>query len=315
MHRSVASDDQTDAGVRLKVFNPPCPPLPYIPPPFPGEMLSSWLRRTAAEYGIELRHLTAHWALSVSRTCEIDCGLPTDDVQRVAAALRSDPAEIRQMVHPPRIRALHPTSAPIQVCSPCRTGHRAATPIPVRIRAWFEYWEIECAHCRTPFSPPGGAKLTRCNPAREEPVWFESLRPAARVGARLLANFAMRPITAGFSPVTILRLLSMRFDAIRFANTATAAHSAAELFATRRLAEVFVPGLSERWQDDLLPEPWTADKPTRLVTARMILLAGMTNLLDDRDSGLKLLESAAEYVRHPEFHPLLLSLSTGTGSS
>jgi hypothetical protein len=278
-------------------------------------MLSSWLRRIAAEYGVELRHLTAHCGLSVSRTCEIDCGLPTDDVHRVAAALRSDPAEIRRMAHPARIRVLHPASAPIQVCSPCRTGHRAATPIPVRIRAWFEYWEVECAHCRTPFSPPGSAKLTRCNPAREEPVWFESLRPAARAGARLLANFAARRLKFSFSPLTILRLLSMRFDAIRFANTATTAHSAAELFATRRLAELFVPGLSERWQDDLLPEPWTADKPIRLVTARTILLAGMTNFLDDRDSGLRLLESAAGYVRHPEFRPLLLSLSTGAGSS
>ena len=276
-------------------------------------MLSSWLRRIAAEYSVELRHLTAHCGLSVSRTCEIDCGLPTDDVHRIAAALRSDPAELRKMTHPARMRALDPASAPIQVCSPCRTGHRAATPIPVRIRAWFEYWEVECAYCRTPFSPPGAAKLTRCNPVREEPVWFESLRPAARAGARLLADFAVRGRKAGFSPVTILRSLSMRFDAIRFANTATAAHSAAELFATRRLAELFVPGLSERWRDDLLPEPWTVDKPVRLVTARMILLAGTTNFLGDRDRGLKLLESAAGYVRHPEFCPLLLSLTTGVG--
>lgn len=293
----------------------PCSPLPYIPPSFPGEMLSSWLRRIAAEYSLDLRHLTAHFGLSVSQAWEIDRRLLADDVQRVAVVLRSDAAEIRRMVHPARIRILHPTSAPLQVCSPCRMGHRVATRHPVAIRAWFEYWQIECEHCRMPFSPLGAAKLTRCNPAREEPVWFESILPAARAGARLLADFAQRPFIAGFSPVTILRLLSMRFDAIQFANTPTALHSAAEHFATRRLAELFVPGLSKRWSDDLLPEPWTAARPVRSPTARAILLAAMATFLGHRDAAVDLLQSASAYVRHPDFRPLLLSLSASAGRS
>jgi hypothetical protein len=89
---------------------------------------------------------------------------------------------------------------------------------PVVIRAWFELWQIECQYCQTPFSPPGATKLTRCNPAREDPAWFESLRPPARAGAQLLANFVRRPFSVGVSPITVLRLLSMRFDASRFAH-------------------------------------------------------------------------------------------------
>jgi hypothetical protein len=234
---------------------PPCRPLPYILPSIPGEILSSWLRRIAAEYGVELRHLTAHFGLSVSRAWEIDRALSADDVRRIALALRTDPAEIRDMVHVVGMRILHPTSAPLQVCAQCRAGHRAATRLPVTIRAWFEFWQIECERCRTPFSPTGRPNLTRCNPAREEPVWFESLRPAARVGARL----------------------------------------------------------SERWRDNLLPDPWTSDRPVRLVTARTILLAGMATFLSNRDAAVDLLSSAAPCVSHTGFRPTLISLSSGTG--
>ena len=113
-----------------------------------------------------------------------------DDVRRVAIALRSRPADIRNMIHRSTARILGTTSSPLQVCSPCRARHRAQTQLPVAIRAWFEYWQIECEHCGTPFSSLGPPNLTRCNPAREEPVWFESIRPAARLGAHSLEHFA-----------------------------------------------------------------------------------------------------------------------------
>ena len=212
------------------------------------------------------------------------------------------------MVHPSRVRVFRATTAPLQVCSQCQARYRAATRLPVAIRAWFELWQIECQHCQTPFSPPGAAKLTRCNPTREEPAWFESLRPAARAGARLLANFARRPYADGISPITVLRLLSMRFDAVRFAHLPLAGHCPTPQLAARRLAELFVPGLSERTRDDLIPEPWTADRPVRLVTARTILLAGMANFLRDRRQAVDLVQSASAYVSHRGFPPLLISM-------
>ena len=288
----------------------PCRPLPYIPPAMPGELPSSWLRRIAAEYGVDLRHLTAHFGLSVCRLCEIDRALPADDVRRIAVALRTDPAEFREMMHRAATRILRPTSVPLQVCVQCQAGHRAATRLPVTIRAWFEFSQIECEHCRTPFSPTSRPSLTRCNPAREEPVWFESIRPPARVGARLLADFARRPLTSRFSPVAILQLLSMRFDAIRFATRPVGRCGADELFASRRIIELFVPGLSELRRDNLIPAPWTSDKPVRLVTARTILLAGMAALLSSREKTLDLLTRVSRCVSHPGFGPLLTSLTS-----
>ena len=288
---------------------PRSPPLPYTPPYFPGELLSSWLRRIAAEYGVDLPHLARHIGLSGSRASQIDHELSADDLRRAATALGSKPAEIQAMVHVPRLKVLRPSSSLLQLCLGCRVGHRSVTHLPVAIRAWFEFWQIERGNCGIPFSPPGAARLDRVNPAREEPLWFESLRQAGRVGARRLADFARRPFTADWSPMTILRLLSMRFDAVQFACSPGQSHEAAELFTPRRLTELFIPGLADRWRGNFLPEPWTEDRPVRLVTARTILFAAVTAVLADRPAAVRLLEGAAPYVRHHEFQRLLLSLA------
>jgi hypothetical protein len=212
--------------------------LPYVPPPFPGELLSSWLRRIAAEYGLELQHLAKHLGLSVSRADDINSALSADDLSRIAVTLNAHPAEIREMVHLPQIRVLRATTL-LQICRRCQGRHRATTRLPVAIRAWFEFWRIECQHCELPFSPAGAANLDRCNPVREHPTWFEGLRPAARAGARLLAKFARRPYEGGISPTSVLRLLSMRFDAARLPMTN---QDLTDRFAARRLVELYPSG-------------------------------------------------------------------------
>lgn len=156
-------------------------------------------------------------------------------------------------------------------------------------------------------------KLTRYNPAREDPVWFESLRPAARTGARLLASFSRRPHHGEISPIIVLQLLSTRFDAIRFAHKPVASQCLFDQFVARWLAELFVPGFSERTNHDLIPEPLTTNKPVRLVTARTILLPGMANLLRDRRRAVELIQSASAYVDQRSFHPLLSRMRATMG--
>src|SRR5271170_6655720 len=120
-----------------------CRPLPYIPTQFPGELLSSWLRRTGMEYGVSLERLAQHFGLSRTKPIDIDQDLTADDVQRLAIALRSNPGDIRQaMNHPlrPSVRALRAARSPIQVCSTCRVRHLASSAQPVFVRTWFEFW-------------------------------------------------------------------------------------------------------------------------------------------------------------------------------
>jgi len=281
-------------------------PLPYVPPCFSGELLSSWLRRIAAEYGIDLAYLAMHIGLSVSCASLIDRELSMNDLRRASTILRSTPTSLRLMMHAPPARKLGPSSSLLQLCLTCRADHRATTSVPVAVRAWFEFWSIECERCGTPFTPPGPPKLDRVNPAREEPLWFEGLRNTARIGARQLADFARRPFTTGWSPLIILRLLSMRFDAVAFYGGRAVAGA-----TDRRTAELFVPGLMDLSRANLIPEPWTNERPVRLVTARTILLAGMAIALKDRATAFTSFRSLVPHVWHRDFSPLVADLSIG----
>ena len=278
------------------------PGLPYVPTSFSGELLSSWLRRVAIEYGVDLAYFAEHIGLSVSCAQLIDRGLSTKDVRQAATVLRSTPAELRKMMHVSPAKALAPTIL-LQLCSTCRATHQAKTHTPVSIRAWFELWSIECDQCATTFAPPGPPRLDRVNPAREEPLWFEGIRNAARIGARKLADFARRPFMRGWSPTILLRLLSMRLNAGLFRDGAWSGS-----LTNRRVAELFVPGLASLWSANLIPEPWTTKRPARLVTARTILLAGMAAAFNDRVATINLLWSVAPGVRNLDFRPLVLSL-------
>lgn len=62
-------------GIRSANQRPPmhdtladAPPLSRTPPPFPGELLSSWLRPIAAHYAVDLPHLACHIGLPVWNT-------------------------------------------------------------------------------------------------------------------------------------------------------------------------------------------------------------------------------------------------------
>ena len=69
-----------------------------------------------------------------------------------------------------------------------------------------------------------------------------------------------------------------------------------------------MPGLPERWHENLVPEPWTNARPVRLVTARTILLAGMATALDDRLATLGVFKGAASHVPHRDFGPRVSGL-------
>lgn len=269
--------------------------LPFVPQPFPGEMLSSWLRRIAAEYGVSLERLSQHFGLSVWRPVQIDHASTRDDIKRTATALSVAPAEIRAMVHRPlktSVGHLREIYRPVQVCTRCRADHVSKANEPVAIMAWFEYWRIECQQCGIPFSAPGGPNLNWSNPAREEPDWFSQILPLARRGAANLASFVRRPYRPLVSPVAILRLLSMRlctFTEITPPPAWTHRHC---------IAELFLPDRSERLPGHpLLPVPWTKQHPVRLVTARTILFAALAKFLAEPRAAYARIVGALDWPR------------------
>jgi hypothetical protein len=260
------------------------PSLPYTPCPLPGELLSSWLKRIAAEFRVSLAHLAHHLGLSASTTRGIDTGLEEADIRSIAAATHCSASQIRLMVHSPlsaSVRSLVARQGPIQFCAVCRARHSATTGGSVAIKAWFEYWQIECAQCRVPFESMGRPNLRRCNPAREDPEWFSRLLPAAKSGGARLANFARRPLGVAVTPTAVLNLMSMRLSVKPRASEVGCDDPYMDWGNSHCIAELFVPGLRERISQDLIPKTWTTNAPVRLVAARAILLAAMEAFLED----------------------------------
>lgn len=269
--------------------------LPFVPEPFPGEMLFSWLRRIAAEYGVSLERLAQHFGLSAWRPMQIDHTSTRDDIERTAAALTVAPAEIQAMVHRPLktlVGRLRERYTPVQVCTRCRANHVSKTNQPVAIMSWFEYWRIECQQCSLLFSNPGGPKLNWANPAREEPEWFSRILPFARKGAAHMATFVRRPHRSLVSPLAVLRLLSMRLD------TYAASTPRPEWMPHHCIAELFLPDRSECVSEQpLLPALWTEQHPVRLVAARTVLFAAMANFLAEPRAAYARIVDALDWRR------------------
>jgi len=266
----------------MRLAGPAPPPLPYTPCPLPGELLSSWLKRIAAEFGVTLAHLARHIGLSASTREDIDTALTQADIRKVAAATRLSASEIREMVHRPfseSAKSLVASQRPIQFCARCRAHHGAATSLPVAIKAWFEYWQIECSQCRTPFESLVRPDLRRCNPAREDPEWFNQLLPAAKAGGARLAGFARRPLNVALAPTAVLNLMSMRLGLAWWTSGVADYNPHLDWAGSHCIAELFVPGLQQRMSQELIPRTWTTKDPVRLVAARAILLAAMEAFL------------------------------------
>jgi hypothetical protein len=282
----LAAINPSYAGVRVSN-----PPLPYTVAPFPGELLSSWLKRIAADYRITLAYLAKHLGLSAVNAGMIDRNLKEADIRRIAASTRSDPADIRRMRRRPLqhpVKNLVASQAPIQFCRMCRAVHASTTTEPVAIKDWFEFWRIECLHCRAPFAPAVKPDLRRCNPAREYPEWFSQILPIARIGGQMLAAFARRPLGVPLSPTAVLNLLSMRLSIRVTAADYLTTPDTARWANYRCVAELFVPGLADLSSDEhLVPEIWTDRKPVRLVTARTILFAAMAAFFADARLGFR----------------------------
>ena len=138
--------------------------------------------------------------------------------------------------------------------------------------------------------------LRRCNPAREDPEWFNQILPAARVGGARLALFARRPLGVALAPTAILNLLSMRLGGRQSWSTSNC------------VAELFVPGLQDRMSPDLIPKTWRAREPVRLVDARTILLAAMAAFFDNVGRAFAQITDAARATMGPTIDRWLCGL-------
>ncbi|MGT2467696.1 TniQ family protein (plasmid) [Mesorhizobium atlanticum] len=174
--------------------------LPVRLPPYPDELLSSWINRHASFYAVPplvvLRHCLPH-APSL-RAADLDLG--NDEIIRLANMFSSEPAVVRRMTFTNVAQSSHRLIAtrPVQCCTNCSPG--CSEPMPI-LRSQLLGWRITCPLCGDQLRDPDGS---------EAPCPFHQYRGAALRGQTLLDDEAERGIQTWTSPAEIAQLLLMR---------------------------------------------------------------------------------------------------------
>lgn len=150
----------------------PKKPLPVTAALARGELLSSWVERTAAIYAVFPRRLLVHAGIQADRPRDIDFAPSPSLVDRLAWLFRVDRPLINRMCHP-RQQALIGREISIDLrincCSFCESRDRSQT---IRRRSWYEIWRITCDGCGRPFIKDGDiSKL----------LWRDALKGSALV--------------------------------------------------------------------------------------------------------------------------------------
>ncbi|MCO6392429.1 MULTISPECIES: TniQ family protein [Phyllobacteriaceae] len=174
--------------------------LPVRLPPYPDELLSSWISRHAAFYAVPPLVMLQHCLPEASSLRAVDLHLSGDQEVRLASIFAAKPAVLRRMtfINVPKSSHRLIAARPAQTCARCSPG--SAEPAPI-LRNQLLGWRITCAHCGT---------LLRGFGKDELPSPFRQNHRAALRGEKLLDDEAERGIRTWTSATEIARLLLMR---------------------------------------------------------------------------------------------------------
>ena len=174
--------------------------LPVRLPPYPDELLSSWISRHAAFYAVPPLVMLRHCLPEVASLRAADVYLDGDQIVRLAKIFSADPAAVRRMTFGNVLQSSHRLIAagPVQFCKNCSPNHTAPTPT---LRSQSLGWRITCPLCGDQLRGADGSEL---------PSPFRQYHSAARRGERLLDDEAERGVRTWASPSDIARLLLMR---------------------------------------------------------------------------------------------------------
>ena len=174
--------------------------LPVRLPPYPDELLSSWINRHATFYAVPPLVMLRHCLPEASAVRAADLHLCNDQEIRLANIFATEPAVVHRMtltnVAQSSRRLI--STRPTQVCPNCSPAH--AEPALI-LRSQLLGWRITCPLCGNQLRDAGG---------RELPSPFQRYRVAALRGQNLLNDEAERGIRTWASPSEIARLQVQR---------------------------------------------------------------------------------------------------------
>ena len=174
--------------------------LPVRLPPYPDELLSSWINRHATFYAVPPLVMLRHCLPEASTMRAADLHLCDDQEIRLANMFATEPAVVHRMTFTNVAQSSRRliSTRPTQVCPNCSPAHTEPASI---LRSQLLGWRITCPLCGN--QPRGAGE-------RELPSLFQRYRVAALRGQNLLDDEAERGIHTWASPSEIARLLLMR---------------------------------------------------------------------------------------------------------
>lgn len=174
--------------------------LPVVLPHHSDEVLSSWISRHAAFYGVPPLIMLQHCLPGVRSLRAADLHLSNDQEIRLANTFATERDVVLRMTFTNVAQSSRRfiASQPMQVCASCGPTQMESMPI---LRSQLLGWRITCPHCGSQFRQAVGQK---------HPSPFGQYRVAALRGEKLLDDEAERGVAAWTSPAEIARLLLMR---------------------------------------------------------------------------------------------------------
>ncbi|WP_026223173.1 TniQ family protein [Methylocystis rosea] len=154
-------------------------PLPVVLKPVDDELLSSWLARHAAYYGVS-KPFFAKWLMLGTRNLSLlDHRLGLTQVARLSEKLRCDPIALIAMTFidtPARSAELICRNRAPQICRPCADRHARDSASGAVPKHWRKAWRVACPACGAPLSdtnerPDTGGTLCDTSPFAD--VWKE----------------------------------------------------------------------------------------------------------------------------------------------
>lgn len=174
--------------------------LPVTLPPAPDELLSSWISRHAAFYGVTSQTMLHHCLPEATSLRDVDMHLTIDQSRRIANMFSINAKTVRAMAFPKTTKPMHRFIAKgaIQSCA-CSTSSTPG-PAPIR-RSQLQGWRITCPICGDRFRGGAGPNFVSA---------LAPYRDAALDGENLLQHEAESGTSSWGSPLELARLLLIR---------------------------------------------------------------------------------------------------------
>jgi TniQ len=183
-------------------------PLPVVLRPVADELLSSWLVRHAAYYGVTASFF-AQWLMLGTRNLSVlDHRLGLAQIARLSEKLCCDPVTLVAMTFveaPGQSAELICRGRAPQICRTCADRHAREGASGAVPKDWRKAWRISCSACGAPLSDTNERHGTRETLRNTNP--FRSLWSEALTGEAIVERFLHGDCSFMSSPITLMRAL------------------------------------------------------------------------------------------------------------